>query len=114
MKIKKQHWLKYGIFLLLLVCIILLHTKALLLLFALIILSVLMLSVDHFRYIKTYAAIAVFGTVAEMIVITTSSAWTYQNPVMFGVPLWTLPMWGIAGLCFITLAEIFRENKVEF
>lgn len=111
MNIKKQHWLKYGIFLLLLVCIIFLHTQALALLLALVALSILMLAVDKFRYIKTYFSIAIFGTGAEMIVISTSSAWAYQSPVIFGVPLWTLPMWGIAGLCFITLAEIFSEYK---
>lgn len=113
MDIQKKHWLKYGIFLLLLACVILLHTTAWLLLTALIILSIAMLAVDRFRYIKTYCAIAIFGTGAEMVIISISGAWTYALPVLFGVPVWTFPMWGIAGLCFITLADVFRENKVE-
>lgn len=113
MKISRGHIAKYVLFLLLLSSIIVFYKNTALLTVIIWLLAVAMLAVDHFRYVKTFLGIALFGSIAEMVVISLSGAWEYAYGPLFGVPIWIFPMWGIAGLCFITLADVFSENKVQ-
>lgn len=72
-----------------------------------------MLSLDKFHFIKTYFGVAIFGTVSEMLVISLSGAWVYKTNDIFGVPFWAFMMWGIAGVCFVTLSSFFNEVEVK-
>lgn len=106
-------FVKYIIFIALLVSIILFEKNNALLLGIITGLSIAMLAVDKFRLVKTFFGVAIFGSVSEMLVINFSDAWQYASDQFLGVPLWVFPMWGIVGLCFVTLAEFFDETKVK-
>lgn len=71
-----------------------------------------LLYVDGFRLIKSYILIGIAGPVSEMICIA-SGAWSYSDPVIFGIPIWLPLVWGNCGICFIHIATRFNEIKVK-
>ncbi|OGD61843.1 hypothetical protein A2160_00940 [Candidatus Beckwithbacteria bacterium RBG_13_42_9] len=50
-----------------------------------------------------------FGTLVESLVMP-SGAWNYTQPHIFNIPLWLPFLWGITGICGITLYQGLSEK----
>lgn len=60
-----------------------------------------------------YLVIAFGGTLAEIIIMKISSkSWKYDNPFIFGVPLWLIPLWGIAGAGIVGVHKFIEINFI--
>jgi uncharacterized membrane protein len=71
------------------------------------------LRLDSFKLIKEFFAIATFGTVTEIIIINFSQAWSYATSDWLLVPVWLLPLWGIAGILAINIYLYFNDKKIR-
>jgi hypothetical protein len=74
--------------------------------------SLLALWNTKWRFVRTYLFVAIMGPLAEIVCIDVG-AWRYAGETFLGVPVWLPPLWGIAGLCFITTGIFFREMRVR-
>lgn len=57
-----------------------------------------------------FIIIGALGSTMEGVIIWLGgNPWTYASPFMFDVPVWLFPLYGLAGVVFITLYEgVFR------
>lgn len=105
---------RYFIVLIFVLSIILtsLFWKSNILLFILLlILSLILLYIDNFKFLKTYISCGIFGSIAEMIAVTTSP-WVYSNSSFMGIPIWLPLLWGIASISFIKVA--IHNNEIRY
>lgn len=76
------------------------------------VMSLIFLAVNYsngWQLIKTSLLCALLGPIAEVIAIAFKT-WTYARPEVLGVPLWLSPLWGIACVFFVSLADILYEK----
>jgi hypothetical protein len=85
-----------------------LHKQNVILFVSLVCLLILGLAISRFRYIKTTLGVMFLGPFTELICIR-SGAWSYETHSILGVPIWLVPLWGIASLCFLSVGEFFNE-----
>lgn len=64
---------------------------------------------NRWQLIKTSLICSLLGPMAEAIAIACKS-WTYARPAIAGVPFWLAPLWGIACIFFVSLADILYEK----
>ena len=82
------------------------------LLIVLLLISAFTLWVYDFRFMRTYLTVSLMGPIAEIIAIN-AGPWEYVSPAFFGVPLWLFPLWGMAGLCFLSVAIYYNDVKMD-
>lgn len=108
----KNYFYKYLILWLTIILTVLFHSNSILLFILLSVMSVLLLAIDNFKFIREYFTLLLFGTVTEILIINFSDgAWKYQINNVFGVPFWLMPLWGIAGVLSISIYIFFNKSK---
>ena len=77
----------------------------------LLILSLIILYIDNFKFLKTYICCGLFGAFAEIVAVTTNP-WIYTNPSIMRIPIWLPLLWGIASISFIKVA--IHNNEIRY
>jgi hypothetical protein len=56
--------------------------------------------------------VGILGTTTEsLIMFLGNNPWSYADPLLINIPLWLIPLWGLAGIIFITLHEGMFQTK---
>jgi len=59
-----------------------------------------------------FILVAPLGATAEALMMYIGgNPWIYVNPSVFNIPLWLIPLWGYAGILFVTLYEGFTSAR---
>jgi len=102
---------KYLLLLLTIALTVLLWDKGIVLFLLLSVVALILLSLDEYRLVKEFFAIAIFGTVTEIIIISLSDAWRYNTDTLLKVPIWLFPLWGIAGVMAVSIYFFFNNKN---
>lgn len=58
------------------------------------------------KELACFIIIGIVGSGIESLIISFGNApWVYAEPFLFNIPLWLMPLWGLAGTIFISLHE---------
>ena len=58
------------------------------------------------REFAIFVIIGILGPSTEsLIILFGSGPWTYAEPFFLNIPIWLLPLWGLAGTIFMTLYQ---------
>lgn len=76
----------------------------------LIVLSVLIMFVDSFKYIKTFIVAGLVGALAESIAIQ-AGGWTYAINHLLGIPIWLPILWGMASIIILSISRFLGEIR---
>jgi hypothetical protein len=76
-------------------------------------LSIILLWIDNFKLAREYFAVAIFGSITEILIINNSEAWDYKATGLLGVPLWLFPLWGIAGVLSVSVYLFFNKKELS-
>ena len=109
----KNYFYKYLILLITIAATAVFWQNKILLFGLLSLIAFILLRLDSFKLIKEFFAIATFGTVTEIIIINFSQAWSYATSDWLLVPVWLLPLWGIAGILAINIYLYFNDKKIR-
>lgn len=61
----------------------------------------------------TYIFLGLAGSFTEIIFINfIKNTWDYRDPDLFKIPLWLIPLWGIAALFVVNINQLFETNNI--
>lgn len=97
-----------------LIFVILLFEKNFILTFLLILIGLVMLFIlKSLKKVTIFFSCGIMGAISEIIAVS-NGVWTYSNPNSFGIPLWLIPLWGIAAIFMINFQEQLSQLKITY
>jgi hypothetical protein len=64
------------------------------------------------RELLWFLMISLGGSMAEIVFVNMSNAWSYSNPQLYGIPLWIPWFWGVVGTTLIVAYDGLTNKSV--